>query len=234
MTTTSTHGTATPDSAGTCDPATRVTRSLLGYGVLAGPVYVTASLIQAVTRPGFDLSRHEWSLLANGPHGWIQMTNLAVTGAMVLAFAVGLRRALAGGQGARWAPRLVGVYGMSLVAAAAFRADPAFGFPAGTPAGPGAVSWHGTLHLLSGAVGFTALAAACFVIARRYTGEGRRAPANLARATGIIFLLGFGAVAAGAGRPAANLAFTAAVIIVWAWLAVMAADRYRTAGASHQ
>ena len=35
---------------------------------------------------------------------------------------------------------------------AAFRADPAFGFPAGTPDGPGPVSWHGMLHLLSGAV----------------------------------------------------------------------------------
>src|SRR4051794_20807025 len=184
MTTTNPPRTVSPASTGTCDPETRVTRSLLGYGVLAGPVYVTASLVQAVTRPDFDLSRHQWSLLATGPHGWIQIANLALTGGMVLALAVGLRRALAGGSGARWAPRLVGVYGASLVAAAAFRADPAFGFPAGTPAGPGAVSWHGTLHLLSGAVGFTALAAACFVFARRYTREARRAPAILARATG--------------------------------------------------
>src|SRR3954452_11425294 len=135
MTTTNTSRTVSPASTGTCDPETRVTRSLLGYGVLAGPVYVTASLVQAVTRPDFDLSRHEWSLLATGPHGWIQIANLALTGGMVLAFAVGLRRALAGGSGARWAPRLVGVYGACLVAAA-FRADPAFGFPAGTPAGP--------------------------------------------------------------------------------------------------
>jgi hypothetical protein len=226
--------TLTAAAAGTCDPETRVTRSLLGYGVLAGPVYVTASLVQALTRPGFDLSRHEWSLLATGPHGWIQIANLALTGAMVLAFTVGLRRALAGGPAARWAPRLIGVYGASLVAAAAFRADPAFGFPVGTPDAPGAVSSHGMLHLVSGAVGFTALAAACFVIARRYTREARRAPAVFARATGIVFLLGFGAVAAGAGRPAANLAFTAAVIIVWAWLATVAGDRYRSSGASHQ
>src|SRR3954454_12334682 len=109
MTTTTPRSTASPRSTDTCDPGTRVTRSLLGYGVLAGPIYVTVSLAQAVTRPGFDLSRHEWSLLATGPHGWIQITNLVLTGAMVLAFAVGLRRALAGGPAARWAPRLVGV-----------------------------------------------------------------------------------------------------------------------------
>src|SRR4051794_865761 len=222
--------TVTSPPTGTCDPDSRVTRSLLGYGVLAGPVYVTASLVQAVTRPGFDLSRHEWSLLATGHQGWLQITNLALTGAMVLAFAAGLRRALAGGPAATWAPRLIGVYGASLVAAGAFRADPAYGFPAGTPDGPGAVSWHGVLHLLSGVVGFGALAAACFVIARRYRCEGRRASAIVARATGILFPLGFGAVAAGAGRPAANLAFTAAVVVVWAWLAVVAVDRYRSTG----
>jgi hypothetical membrane protein len=194
---------------------------------------VTVSLAQAITRPGFDLSRHEWSLLANGPQGWIQIANLVMAGAMVLAFTAGLRRALADGPGARWAPRLIGIYGASLIAAGAFPADPAYGFPAGTPDGPGSVSWHGMLHLLAGAIGFTALAVACFVLARRYTREGRRAQALAARVTGIVFLLGFGAVAAGAGARVANLAFTAAVLIVWGWLASVAVDHYRAAGPSH-
>ena len=65
---------------------------------------------------------------------------------MVIAFAVGLRRALTPGVGARWAPRLVAVYGAGLVAAGVFRADPALGFPVGTPDGPEPVSWHGMLH----------------------------------------------------------------------------------------
>ena len=43
--------TATPD-APACDPATRVTKSLLGYGVIAGPLYVSVSLAQALTRGG--------------------------------------------------------------------------------------------------------------------------------------------------------------------------------------
>lgn len=49
--------------------ANRVTRSLLGYGMLAGPFYVAVSLAQALSRDGFDLTRHAWSLLANGEHG---------------------------------------------------------------------------------------------------------------------------------------------------------------------
>jgi Protein of unknown function (DUF998) len=57
------------------------------------------------------------------------------------------------------------VYGVGLVCAGAFRADPADGFPAGTPAGPGPVSCHGMLHLASAGVGFGGLIAACFVVA---------------------------------------------------------------------
>jgi hypothetical protein len=210
-----------------CTPEQRVTRSLLGYGVIAGPVFVTVALAQALTRDGFDLRRHQWSLLANGSHGWVQITNFALTGLMVVAFAAGLRRALVAGPGAVWAPRLLAVYGVSLVAAGAFRADPALGFPAGTPEGPGEISWHGMLHFAAGGIGFTCLAAACFAIARRYAAEGRRGLARWSRATGVVFLAGFAMVASSGGSELGNLAFTAAVIAVWAWLSAVALDIYR-------
>jgi len=51
------------------DRGAEVTRSLLGYGVLVGPFYLTVGLIQAFVRDGFDLARHPLSLLANGPGG---------------------------------------------------------------------------------------------------------------------------------------------------------------------
>ena len=116
-----------------CPPAGRVTRSLLGLGLVAGPVYVTTWLVQAVTRDGFDLTRHPASVLANGDLGWIQVANLMVTGLLVIAFALGLRRVQTDGRAGRWAPGLVGLYGLSLVAAGIFRADPVEGFPLGTP-----------------------------------------------------------------------------------------------------
>ena len=72
----STHAAATiPTRAGTVStPAEltgdRITKSLLGYGVIAGPIFVVASLAQALLRDGFDLSRHAWSQLAwVGPAG---------------------------------------------------------------------------------------------------------------------------------------------------------------------
>src|SRR5690349_14494668 len=143
----------------TCDRTTSVTRSLLGYGVIAGPFYITVSLAQALTRTGFDLSRHEWSLLANGGLGWIQIANFLLTGGMIVAFAVGLHRA---GQGAA---RLIAVFGLGMIGAGIFRADPTLGFPPGTPDGPGAVSWHGLLHFVCAGIGFGCMIAACLLTA---------------------------------------------------------------------
>jgi hypothetical protein len=58
-----------------CPASGNITRILLGYLDLAGPFYVAVSLAQALARPGFSLARDEWSLLALGPLGWIQMVN---------------------------------------------------------------------------------------------------------------------------------------------------------------
>jgi hypothetical membrane protein len=209
-----------------------VTRALLGWGVVAGPFYVVTSVAQALTRDGFDLRRHQWSLLENGALGWVQVTNFVLTGVMLVAFAVGLRRALTAGRAARWAPRLTAVFGASLVAAGVFRADPALGFPVGTPSTPTVttVTTHGVLHFAAAGVGFMAIAAACFVLARRFSDEGEGGLGLASRATGVVFLGGFLCVASGAGSVAANLLFTAAVVIVFAWVAVVAVHRYRSLG----
>jgi len=217
----------TPTTRVECSPADRITKSLLGYGVIAGPFYLVVALAQVFTREGFDPAKHQWSLLANGGPGWIQIANFVITGLMVIAFAVGLRRALDGGVGARWAPRLVAVYGTGLIAAGIFRADPALGFPVGTPDGPAVVSWHGLLHLAAGGIGFTSLAVACFVIGRRYASENRKGWAAFSRLTGVVFLTGFAMVASTGGNQAANLAFTAAIVLVWGWTTAVALDRYR-------
>jgi hypothetical protein len=189
--------------------------------VIAGPLYVSVSLVQALTRPGFDLARHPWSLLANGDFGWVQVANFVLTGLMTIAFGVGLA------SHSRWAGRLVAGYGAGLVAAGIFHADPAQGFPAGTPAGPGTVTWHGALHFAAGGIGFACLIAACFVLARRYATEGRRGWATYSRVTGLVFLAGFVSVATGAGAVWANLAFVGSAVLAWAWVSAVAVDRYR-------
>jgi hypothetical protein len=223
--------TTTPGMGQSCDPAMRVTRSLLGYGVIAGPVYLAAGLAEALTRGGFDLTRDDLSLLSNGSLGWIHIALLVATGLMTLAAAAGMRRVLAGNPGGTWGPRLVGLYGIGLVAAGALVADPANGFPAGTPAGQsGHLSWHGMGHLTAAGAGFLCLVAACFVLAHRFTRLGRPGWAAYSRITGVVFLAGFGAAASGSGSPLTVLALWIAVVAGWAWLSAVAVSLYRSAG----
>jgi Protein of unknown function (DUF998) len=202
------------------------TAVLLAAGVVAGPFYVLVSLAQALTRDGFDLTRHSWSLLANGSLGWIQIANFVLTGLMTVAFAAGLGRALRPGPGSRWAPRLLGVYGLSLVAAGVFTADPAFGFPPGTPDAATEVSWHGLLHFVCGGIGFGCLVAACFVVARRFAADGGRRWALFSRVTGVLFLAAFAGIASGSGNAGLTLAFVAAVVLAWTWISALAAHLY--------
>jgi len=215
-----------------CDPAARVTRSLLGWGAVAGPFYVTVVLGQALLRPGFDLAHDDASLLSNGGLGWIQIANFLLTGAMVIACAVGVRRALGGGAKAgTWGPLLLGLFGLGMIGAGVFVADPMSGFPPGTPAGrPESISLHGTLHIVSAGIGFLGLAGACFVIGQRFAGERRPAWAWFSRLTGVLFLLGFAGLASGSASAIVVLAFWAVMLLAWGWLAAVAVNLYRRAG----
>lgn len=210
-----------------CSPAARATRSLLGYGVIAGPFYVAVSLAQALTRDGFQMDRHSWSLLENGSLGWIQITNFIVTGLMTVAAAVGLRRAMTAGRGRRWVPLLIAVYGVGMLGAGIFTADPAQGFPIGTPEVT-AVSWHGMLHFVTGGIGFLCLIAACLVLGSRFARAGRTVLAGFSRVTGVAFLAAFAGIASGSHGPTTP-AFVAAVLLVWAWLATVCIHFYRAA-----
>jgi uncharacterized membrane protein YozB (DUF420 family) len=208
--------------------ADRVARSLLGYGVLAGPLYVIAALIQGLTRPGFDLLHDDVSLLSNGDLGWIQIANFVLTGAFVIAAAVGMARALGGRS--TWGPRLLGVFGAGLIAAGLFVADPMNGFPAGAPSGrPVTISVHGSLHIVVAVVGFLCLVAACIVLARMFAREGRRAWMIYSVVTGIFFLLAFAGVASGSTSAVIVLGFWAGVIAAFTWIAMVSIDLYRIA-----
>jgi uncharacterized membrane protein YhaH (DUF805 family) len=146
---------------------------LLSCGVVAGPLYLAVAAAQAVARDGYDITRHPLSLLSLGELGWIQVANFVLSGLLFVAGAVGTRQALRGGRGETWVPRLLGVFGGSLVWGGVFVADPYDGFPVGTPAGTGETSWHGILHNLAPMVGFLALLVTCIVLARRFRADGR-------------------------------------------------------------
>jgi hypothetical protein len=211
-----------------CGPDSRVTRSLLGYGAVVGPFYVMVVLAQALFRPGFSLVHDDASLLSNGSFGWIQVANFLVTGLMVVACAIGMRRALTDGRSAAWGPFLLAVYGVGLIGAGIFAADPMNGFPAGTPGGrPVVITTHGMLHIVAAGIGFVGLVAACLVFARRFARQQRRSWMLFSLVTGVAFLAAFAGVASGSGSAAVVLAFWAALILAWAWIGALSVHLYR-------
>ncbi|MEV4346369.1 DUF998 domain-containing protein [Actinoplanes sp. NPDC049596] len=171
--------------------------------VIAGPLYVVVSLIEVVTRDGFDPTRHAWSVLANGEHGWIHTVTLIVSGILTVLGAAALRN--------RW----IVVYGLGLIGAGLFRADAGRGFPPGTPETV-PVSWHGTLHFVVSGIGFVALVVACLRSRRHML---------FSRITGVAFLVTFVAMAATGGAAWSLLGFTAAVILASCWLSVIATEK---------
>jgi Protein of unknown function (DUF998) len=175
-------------------------------------------------RPGFDLRRHELSLLANGDLGWIHVTMMVATGLLTVAAAFGLRQALTSGPGRTRGPILIGVYGLGVSVAGLLTADPALGFPPGTPGGQALIlSWHGIGHLVAGSIGFLGLIVACFVFARRFQSEGKPLWAAYSSITGVVFLAGFVGIASGSANPTVNAAFGMAAIVAWAWVSLLCA-----------
>jgi len=129
---------------------------------------------------------------------------------------------------------LVGLYGLALIGAGVFVADPTGGFPPGLPDNAyGNVSVHGLLHFVSGGIGFLGLITACFVFARRFAILGERGWAVFSVTTGVLYFAAFFGIAAGSQQGGATLtfvvlAFTAAVVLGWAWVSAMAARLMNT------
>jgi Protein of unknown function (DUF998) len=107
-------------------------RAPLTCGAVAGPLYVAVTLAQALTRDGFDLRRHRFTLLTTGDLGWIHQSNMVLVGVLTVLLAVGAGQVLRTGRGAVWGPRLLGLVGVAYILGGVLRADPVAGFPPGT------------------------------------------------------------------------------------------------------
>lgn len=202
-----------------------VTRSLLGWGVVAGPFYVVIGLALALTRPGFDLTRHQLSLLMLGDFGWVQAANLIVVGLMVVAAAVGFRLALHESTRAFRVSIGLATFGVGMIGSGIFPPDPMGGFPAGMAE---EATTSGMLHMSLGGVGFLSLGVAAIAAAGWFAERGDPDTARLSRVCGAVVILGF----VGGGLLATSVVGVAAlwlaVLVGLGWLAVASVRTYRT------
>jgi len=185
--------------------------------VIAGPFYLAVGLAQAFVRDGFDFGRHPLSVLANGPGGWIQTVNFVLTGLMVLAAAVGFGRAP--GRRSRGLTFFLGAFGLAMIVAAVFPADPVDGFPPGTPKGPPeTISTTGLIHFAAGGLGFLSLGISCFFAAWAMWRRRVSSLALLSLLSGLAVLIGF---FGGIMSPIGIRGIWFAVVVGWVWLAVL-------------
>ncbi|HET8841281.1 MAG TPA: DUF998 domain-containing protein [Ktedonobacteraceae bacterium] len=159
-------------------------RLLLACGAIGSLLNIVVMLILGTIRPGYNALLLPDSSLELGEGGWIQITNYIVTGALLLGFAIGLRRILRTGHGSTWGPILLGIFGLSFIGIGIFVTDPVPGYP---PGASSTATVPGTLHNLLGQLQFISLAAACFVLARcDAAGPARRGWAWYSVVTGLL------------------------------------------------
>ena len=215
----------------------RRTRALLRCGLVAGPVFIAAFLLEGAVRDGYQPLRHPVSSLALGPRGWTQNVNFTVTGALFLAGSAGLRRA---GDPATSAdtvpvligPVLIGAAGAGLIAAAVFATDPVNGYPPGTPAAPSRPTRTGTAHNLAAIPVFIGLPVAALACSWRSWRSGRRGFGLYSAGTALTMLATTALAGAGfGGSPqlvnVGGLFQRASIVTGFTWLTAVSAQALR-------
>ncbi len=151
-----------------------VTRTKLLLLAGLGPaLFVVVLLLDSLTRPGYDPLNHFGSELANGDRGWLMITNFITAGTLTICFAVGLRGVLRPGRGAVAAPVLAGLFGLGLVVAGVFTADPKPGYPPGST-GTANPTLHSLIHDGNLFPTWTVMTAAMLVFAARFAADKQR------------------------------------------------------------
>ncbi|HET9908768.1 MAG TPA: DUF998 domain-containing protein [Anaerolineales bacterium] len=210
------------------------TNLLLICGAIAGPFFTLAWILQGLSRSNYDSRQHAISSLSVGEFGWMQISTFIITGLLILAFSIELRRSLQ--KSSFWGPLLIGLLGVGLVGSGIFVTDPLNGYPPGTPLIPTDRTTQGILHDLFGIPVFLGLPIACLVFARWFARHGAPHWASYSRLSGIGMFVVFFVARLGfrllPGYPtlAANFGLLQRITVTigFAWLTLLAIYMMKT------
>lgn len=206
----------------------RRVRQTAASGMTAAVLFVAVFSIDGWHRAGYDPQSMFISELSLGAHGWVQIVNFLVTGALVVAFGRGMSLYVTRGPVSKAGPVLVQIIGISLMASGPFTTDPSALFTQ--------VSVHGIIHGLFGAVVFSVAPISCFVFYRRFRSDPTwRAFSGWTLAFGVALVVVL--VVLKISQLPANGLFTwkglvqrAFLITFFAWLFALAAQLWVRAG----
>lgn len=201
----------------------RLTRAMLGCGLVVGPAFLGAAAIQGRRRAGYVPRRHPISSLAIGPRGHLQIVNFTAAGLLCTAFAAGLARR-GGPAFPRSEPALIAVTAAGLLACAPFRADPVNGYPPGTPLTPEVMTRAGYTHLVASSVVMVGVPATMANAAWHAWRRGERRWAGFSAVTTALAAASFAGACAGFAQvwrlpSVAGALQRSAVATGFAWLA---------------
>jgi hypothetical membrane protein len=212
----------------------RSTSALLACGIIGPVLFVVVFLIEGAVRPDYDPLRHQVSLLSLGSRGSIQIASFLASGALIVAFAFGLRRVLAPGRAALGGPLGIAFAGIGLIVAGLFSVQPSFGYPPGAPVGIADPNAGSYVHLAGALMFFIGLIVAALLFAVRYRAAARTGWAWYSAVSGVLVLLFFMASAGGPGGqpfvPAyAGLLQRISLVVGLGWVAALAAGIFSRA-----
>lgn len=197
---------------------------LAAFAGMTAPILFVASVIvitwaeyEFVRSLGWSVTAHgesAWpSGLAQGPHGWAQVVNYAVTGLLLLVFVTALRTEFSRRRSRRVATALLTVLAVGFVLVAFPEDGPPFGEPR---------TWSGFVH----AIGFIAIVVTSFIaplataFALRRNEQWRGYPAVSIIAAAAIFIFMF--VLVFALEVATTWGIYGFFIVLLGWFEVMA------------
>ena len=163
--------------------------------LLCGPsgclFFILLFWIQGALRQGYSSLRFPVSSLSLGEFGWIQRGSFLISGLLLNAFSIGLRKTILFLNRPIGIPRMIGAVGLGLMGAGFFSTDPVYGYPETAPVALHEYSWQGQLHVLSSLFVFVCLPIACFKSRRFFRSIGRQSWANysLFSAVSLLFFL---------------------------------------------
>ncbi|MDF9749468.1 DUF998 domain-containing protein [Arthrobacter sp. ES3-54] len=152
-------------------------------GMIGAVLFVSVFTVSGWLYPDYSPTRMFVSELSLGPYGWVQILNFVLTGALLLAFGLGLAAHFSIGAAFRAGPALIQGIGVSLMASGPFTTDASAVFQQ--------ASIHGVVHGIFGALVFTFAPISCFVFYRRFRREADwRSLAAWTLASGVVLTVG--------------------------------------------